>query len=176
MTDLSIHLCQAMPHKPLGVSDEFHTPDTPDDLYADVIRELDWSTGEIIQTLKELEILDNTIVIFMSDNGPWYGGSTGGLKGMKATTWEGGIRVPFIVHYQKEFASNTRVSVPCWSPDIYPTLLSLTGVEPSNENPLDGEDITEILKGNQYNNFVANTYPINFEGMTGLPCRVVAEV
>ncbi len=144
-----LHLCHAMPHKPLGVRDEFYTPDTPDDLYADVIRELDWSTGEIIKTLNEFEILDNTIVIFMSDNGPWYGGSTGGLKGMKATTWEGGIRVPFIVHYQKEFAANTSVSIPCWSPDIYPTLLALTGVEPSKENLLDGEDISEILKGNQ---------------------------
>ena len=144
-----LHLCHAMPHKPLGVRDEFYTPDTPEDLYADVIRELDWSTGEIIKTLKELEILENTIVIFMSDNGPWYGGSTGGLKGMKATTWEGGIRVPFIVHYQKEFAAGTSVNVPCWSPDIYPTLLALTGIEPSREIFLDGQDISEILKGNQ---------------------------
>ena len=144
-----LHLCHAMPHKPLGVRDEYFTPDTPEDLYADVIRELDWSTGEIIKTLKELEILDNTIVIFMSDNGPWYGGSTGGLKGMKATTWEGGIRVPFIVHYQKEFLANSRVSVPCWSPDIYPTLLALTGVHSSKENLLDGEDISQILRGKQ---------------------------
>ena len=113
------------------------------------VHDLLHGTGEIIRTLKDLEILEHTIVIFMSDNGPWYGGSTGGLKGMKATTWEGGIRVPFILHYKREFAANTRVSVPCWSPDIYPTLLALTGVEPSGENLLDGEDITEILKGNQ---------------------------
>ncbi len=144
-----LHLCHAMPHKPLAVTDEFYTPDTPDDLYADVIRELDWSVGEIVNTLKELEILENTIVIFMSDNGPWYGGSTGGLKGMKATTWEGGIRVPFIVHYPKEFPKNSKVNIPCWSPDIFPTLLSLTGVKPSKENVVDGQDITDILKGNQ---------------------------
>lgn len=144
-----LHLCHAMPHKPLAVRDEFYTPGTPNDLYADVIRELDWSTGEIMKTLRDLDLLDNTIVIFMSDNGPWYGGSTGGLKGMKATTWEGGIRVPFIVHYQKEFEPNTRVSVPCWSPDIFPTLLALTGVEAKKENKLDGEDLTEILKGRQ---------------------------
>ncbi len=76
-----LHLCHAMPHKPLAVSDDYFTPDTPDDLYADVIRELDWSVGEVISALKELGILENTIVIFMSDNGPWYGGSTGGFKG-----------------------------------------------------------------------------------------------
>ncbi len=143
-----LHLCHAMPHKPLAASDQFFTPETPDDLYADVIRELDWSVGEIMNTLKDLGILDNTIVIFMSDNGPWYGGSTGGLKGMKATTWEGGIRVPFIISYPEIFPENAKVEVPCWSPDIFPTLLSLTNISPSQQNILDGKDITEILKGN----------------------------
>jgi arylsulfatase A-like enzyme len=144
-----LHLCHTMPHKPLAVSDAFYTPETPDDLYADVIRELDWSVGEVISTLEKLEILDNTIVIFMSDNGPWYGGSTGGLKGMKATTWEGGIRVPFIMHYQKVFPKGSSVDVACWSPDIFPTLLALTGISPAEENILDGQDITGILKGEQ---------------------------
>ena len=144
-----LHLCHAMPHKPLAASDQFFTPETPDDLYADVIRELDWSVGEIINTLKDLGILGNTIVIFMSDNGPWYGGSTGGLKGMKATTWEGGIRVPFIISYAEVFPENVKVEVPCWSPDIFPTLLSLANISPLPQNILDGKDITEILKGNK---------------------------
>jgi arylsulfatase A-like enzyme len=79
----------------------------------DVIRELDWSVGEIMAKLKKLNLLENTIVIFMSDNGPWYGGSTGGLKGMKATTWEGGIRVPFIIRYPEIFPTkcNNRCSL-----------------------------------------------------------------
>lgn len=144
-----LHLCHAMPHKPLAASSRFYTPETPNDLYADVIRELDWSVGEIIKTLKRLKILDNTIVIFMSDNGPWYGGSTGGLKGMKATTWEGGIRVPFIISYPKVFPVNSKVEIPCWSPDILPTLLSLTNVTSNSKNILDGDDITEIIKGKQ---------------------------
>jgi arylsulfatase A-like enzyme len=144
-----LHLCHAMPHKPLAVSDAFYTPETPDDLYADVIRELDWSVGEVISTLEELDILDQTIVIFMSDNGPWYGGSTGGLKGMKATTWEGGIRVPFIMHYQKVFPKGSNVDVACWSPDIFPTLLALTGISPVEGNILDGQDISGILTGEQ---------------------------
>ncbi len=144
-----LHLCHAMPHKPLAASSRFYTPETPNDLYADVIRELDWSVGEIIKTLKRLKILDNTIVIFMSDNGPWYGGSTGGLKGMKATTWEGGIRVPFIISYPKVFPVNSKVEIPCWSPDIFPTLLSLTNVTSNSKNKLDGNDITEIIKGKQ---------------------------
>ncbi len=144
-----LHLCHAMPHKPLAVSDDFYTPDTPGDLYADVIRELDWSVGKIISTLEELKMLEHTIVIFMSDNGPWYGGSTGGLKGMKATTWEGGIRVPFIMHYPKEFPRGSQVDIPCWSPDVYPTLLALTGLSPVEGNTIDGQDISGILKGKQ---------------------------
>lgn len=144
-----LHLCHAMPHKPLAASERFYTPETPNDLYIDVIKELDWSVGEIIKSLEEQNMLDNTIVIFMSDNGPWYGGSTGGLKGMKATTWEGGIRVPFIIRYPKEFPENKKVNVPCWSPDIFPTLLSLTNIVPQKENPIDGQDITEIIKGKE---------------------------
>jgi len=83
----------------------------------------------------------------MSDNGPWYGGSSGGFKGMKATTWEGGIRVPFMVQYPKVLPENTSVDVPCWSPDIFPTVLALAGITPSKTNKLDGQNITEILQG-----------------------------
>lgn len=144
-----LHLCHAMPHKPLAASELFYTPETPDDLYADVMRELDWSVGAVMESLKNLDLLENTIVIFMSDNGPWYGGSTGGFKGMKATTWEGGIRVPFFIHYPKVFTQQKTIDVPCWSPDIFPTLLSITNIENSSNNTIDGEDITEILKGNQ---------------------------
>ncbi|MFY0626808.1 MAG: sulfatase-like hydrolase/transferase [Reichenbachiella sp.] len=141
-----LYLSHAMPHKPLAASEAFYTPDTPDDLYADVMRELDWSVGEVMNHLGKLDILDNTIVIFMSDNGPWFGGSSGGLKGMKATNWEGGIKVPFMIHYKKAFARSGKISVPCWSPDIYPTLLSLTQLSPP-ENKVDGEDITTMLQG-----------------------------
>jgi uncharacterized sulfatase len=144
-----LHLCHAMPHKPLAASEQFYTPETPNDLYADVMRELDWSVGEVLKSLKDNKILDNTIVIFMSDNGPWYGGSTGGFKGMKATTWEGGIRVPFFIQYPKIFKENKTIDVPCWSPDVFPTLLSLANIENTGNNILDGEDIMEILRGNQ---------------------------
>ena len=142
-----LHLCHAMPHKPLAASEAFYTPETKDDLYDDVIRELDWSVGQLVNRLSTLGMLDQTIFIFMSDNGPYYGGSTGGLKGMKATTWEGGIRVPFIVRYPPAFEANTLVDVPCWSPDILPTLLSLAGLGPLDGVILDGEDITRVLQG-----------------------------
>ncbi len=146
-----LHFCHAMPHKPLAASEDFYTPETKDDLYDDVIRELDWSVGEVVKKLSDLGILDNTILIFMSDNGPYYGGDAGGLKGMKATTWEGGIRVPFIIRYPKVFDANPELSVPCWSPDIFPTLISLANITPEKSNYLDGKDITDILNGEVLN-------------------------
>ena len=71
----------------------------PGRLYADVIKELDWSVGKVLARVKELKLEQNTIVLFMSDNGPWFGGSTGALRGMKARLWEGGIRVPMIAQW-----------------------------------------------------------------------------
>jgi arylsulfatase A-like enzyme len=145
-----LHLCHAMPHKPLAASRDFYTPGTRDDLYADVIRELDWSTGEILATLEELKILDRTIVIFMSDNGPSWGGNTGPLKGKKATNWEGGVRVPFIIRYPGTLPSGKVVETPCWSPDLFPTLLSMCGIEIPENLLIDGENIQEVLKGDQH--------------------------
>ena len=142
-----LYLPHAMPHKPLAASEEFYTPDTPDDLYADVIRELDGSVGTIRRTLEAAGILENTIFIFMSDNGPFYGGSTGGLKGKKGTAWEGGVRVPFIVRYPGEFPGGQVIKTPLWSLDIFPTLLELAGISLPDLITLDGENITEILQG-----------------------------
>ena len=145
-----LHLCQAMPHKPLAASPDFYTPETREDLYADVIRELDWSTGEIMNLLKELNILDRTIVIFMSDNGGSFGGNNGVLKGKKATNWEGGVRVPFIIRYPEILPSGTVVEAPCWSPDLFPTLLSMCGIDIPGDLYVDGQEILELLKGNEF--------------------------
>lgn len=145
-----LHLCHAMPHKPLAASEEFYTPQTADDLYNDVIRELDWSVNAVITELKAQGILDQTIVVFMSDNGASYGGNVMPLKGKKATNWEGGVRVPFMIRYPAVFPGGKNIETPCWSPDLFPTLLSLAGIAlPDNGRILDGEDITEILKGDK---------------------------
>jgi uncharacterized sulfatase len=138
-----------MPHKPLAASEKFYTSGPISDLYAAAIKELDWSTGMIIKELKDQKLLENTIVIFMSDNGPWYGGSTGGLKGMKATNWEGGTRVPFIIRFPQKLPGNRTVSVPCWSPDILPTIMRLAGIRTDPSIILDGQDITSIFLGVQ---------------------------
>ncbi len=146
-----LYLAHAMPHKPLAASAHFYSKGDHQELYNSVIRELDWSVGEVISKLKGLGILENTIVIFMSDNGPWYGGDTGGLKGMKATNWEGGTRVPFIIRYPLQFPKNKTVSTPCWSPDILPTLMKLTTIKTDPGIKLDGQDISAIIEGKSSN-------------------------
>ncbi|NEW81883.1 MAG: sulfatase-like hydrolase/transferase [Mariniphaga sp.] len=142
-----LYLAHAMPHKPLAASADFYSKGDHQELYNSVIRELDWSVGEVTNKLKELGILENTILIFMSDNGPWYGGNTGGFKGMKATNWEGGTRVPFIIRYPQQFPQGKTITTPCWSPDILPTIMKLSNIKTDSKIKLDGQNISAIIKG-----------------------------
>jgi arylsulfatase A-like enzyme len=142
-----LYLAHAMPHKPLAASSRFFTDGNSKELYESVIRELDWSTGEIRNTLKKLGILENTIIIFMSDNGPWYGGNTGGFKGMKANNWEGGIRVPCIARYPKALPKGKTITTPCSSLDIFPTLMALTQTKTKPNIKIDGQNILNIATG-----------------------------
>ncbi|MHC4732939.1 MAG: sulfatase-like hydrolase/transferase [Planctomycetota bacterium] len=136
-----------MPHKPLAASEDFYTPDTPDDLYADVIRELDWSVGQILDKLKQLSLDDNTLVIFTSDNGPWYGGSTGGLRGMKGKTWEGGLRVPMIACWPGKIPPGIVNNSIAGTIDVFPTILQIAGasVDKTRITIIDGKDIWPLL-------------------------------
>jgi arylsulfatase A-like enzyme len=146
-TPFFLYLAHAMPHKPLAASGAFYKDGNSKELYESVLKELDWSTGAIIERLEKLNLFNNTIVIFMSDNGPWFGGNTGGLKGMKANNWEGGIRVPFMMRYPKAVQKGSIATTPCWSLDIVPTLQHLTTLQQDPKIKLDGQNISAILKG-----------------------------
>jgi len=140
-----LYLAHAMPHKPLAASEDFYTPETPDDLYADVIRELDWSVGQILERVKRLGIDDNTLVLFTSDNGPWYGGSTGGLRGMKARTWEGGLRVPMIARWPGRIPAGVVNDSIAGTIDVFPAILEAAGVDLPKDRIIDGKDIWPLL-------------------------------
>ncbi len=141
-----LYLPHAMPHKPLAASEEFYTPETRDDLYSDVVRELDWSIGRVIDKLRELNLDRKTLVIFASDNGPTYGGSSGGLRGTKGATFEGGIRVPGIVWWPGTVPAGQVISNPCATLDLFPTICKLVGIDTAEFN-LDGFDIMPMLTG-----------------------------
>jgi uncharacterized sulfatase len=142
-----LYLPHAMPHKPLAASEEFYTPSTPGDLYADVIRELDWSVGQILQKLKDTGLEEKTLVLFLSDNGAWFGGSNGHLRGMKASTWDGGLRVPLIARWPGRIPPGRATKEPAVSVDIFPTLCRLAGADIPNDRPIDGEDLFPLLSG-----------------------------
>jgi len=141
-----LYLPHAMPHKPLAVSDNFYSPETRDDLYSDVISELDSSVGRLLATLKQLSLDEQTLVIFTSDNGPWYGGSTDGLRGMKGKTWEGGIRVPMIARMPGVVPQGVVSDSLAATIDLLPTLCKLAGVARPRDRVIDGQDIMPLWK------------------------------
>jgi uncharacterized sulfatase len=140
-----LYLPHAMPHKPLAASEEFYTPHTPGDLYADVIRELDWSVGRILARIRELGLDENTLVMFASDNGPWFGGSTAGLRAMKGSTFDGGIRVPLIARWPGRISSGRVNKELCASIDVFPTLCGLAGAAVPADRVIDGKDIFPLM-------------------------------
>ena len=139
-----VYLPHAMPHKPLAASEDFYKK-TETGLYGDVITELDWGVGKIIDKLNELGLDGKTLVLFTSDNGPWYGGSTGGLRGMKGRTWEGGTRVPLIAWWPGRVPAGHVSDQPAIIMDLYTTSLRAAGIEPPTDRVLDGKNIMPLL-------------------------------
>ncbi|GLR17413.1 sulfatase family protein [Portibacter lacus] len=145
-----LYLAHPQPHVPLFVSDKFKGK-SENGLYGDVMLELDWSVGEILQTLKELELDKNTLVIFTSDNGPWkaYGnhaGNSGIFREAKGTSWEGGHRTPFIVSFPGKISADEKIQTPFYAMDILPTVAKLTGAELPHLK-IDGLDVWDIWTG-----------------------------
>lgn len=139
-----------MPHVPLFVSEKFKGK-SKQGLYGDVIMELDWSVGQILETLKRLELDDETLVVFTSDNGPWlsYGnhaGSAGHLREGKGTTWEGGQRVPCVMRWPGQIPAGQVCDEFCTTMDLLPTIARLTGAE-LPEQKIDGHDIRPLIRG-----------------------------
>lgn len=141
-----LYFAHTMPHKPLACSEAFYKKSSAG-LYGDVIAELDASVGRVLAKLKELGLDENTLVIFTSDNGPWYGGSTGGLRGMKGTTWEGGYRVPCIVRWPGRVPSGQTLDAIATTPDLFPTALAAAGVAGPQDRIYDGRNLLPILSG-----------------------------
>lgn len=145
-----LYLAHAMPHVPLGVSDKFRGK-SEIGLWGDVMMELDWSVGEVLKALEEAGLAENTLVIFTSDNGPWanYGnhaGSSGGLREAKATTFNGGLRVPFVAYWKGTIDGGVVCNQLASNIDVLPTLAELAGA-PLPDHKIDGNSMTAVLKG-----------------------------
>lgn len=149
-----MYYASPFPHVPLYASANF-AGKSKRGLYGDVVEELDWSVGQILKKLKDLKLDKNTVVVFLSDNGPWLiknrldeaGGSAGPLYEAKGSTYEGGMRVPAIFWGPGIVKANTVSTAVATSMDILPTILNLAKVPLPKDRPLDGQDITELLNG-----------------------------
>ncbi len=140
-----LYFPHTFPHIPLAASSRFRGK-SPLGLYGDVVEELDWSVGEVLAALKQSGLDDSTLVMFSSDNGPWYQGSPGRLRGRKAMTWEGGHREPFIARWPGKIPAGKVCTGVATTMDILPTVAKLCEASLPGK-PLDGIDIWPLLSG-----------------------------
>lgn len=141
-----LYFAHAMPHKPLAPSEQ-HYQKSGAGLYGDVMAELDASVGAVLQALQKAGVEDRTLVFFTSDNGPWFGGSSGGLRGMKGSTFEGGFRVPLIARWPGQIPAGHISSQPAVMMDLFATILKAAGAAMPDDRVLDGRDLMPLLTG-----------------------------
>jgi uncharacterized sulfatase len=141
-----LYLAHAMPHIPIHASAEFRG-ESRGGLYGDAVQELDWSVGQVLDTLDDLGLSQNTLVVFSSDNGPWWQGSPGYARGRKLLWFEGGFRVPFLARWPGVIPAGTSSAEMSMNFDLFPTCLGLAGVPLPADRLIDGRDILPLLQG-----------------------------
>ncbi|MFP6691729.1 MAG: sulfatase [Pirellulales bacterium] len=144
-----LYLAHSMPHVPLFASKDF-LGTSRRGLYGDVIEEIDWSVGQVLDTLRDEGLAEKTLVFFCSDNGPWlifndHGGSAGLLRDGKGSTWDGGMREPTIAWWPGKIKAGSVSHQVASTMDIFATAQRLVGVEPPSDRTLDGFDLSPVL-------------------------------
>lgn len=146
-----LYLAENMPHTIIGASDAFRGK-SKRGLYGDVIEEIDWNVGRILDTIKECGLDEKTYVVFTSDNGPWLikkemGGSALPLRNGKGSAWEGGYRVPCIMRAPGHIPAGKKCNELIASIDIMPTFARLAGAEVPTDRAIDGKDQSSLVSG-----------------------------
>ena len=156
-----VYIPHTMPHTRLDASEKFRGK-SKRGLYGDVIEEIDFNVGRILDTLDELKLTENTYVLFTSDNGPWliknknhadghlpsdHGGSAGPLRSGKVSTFEGGVRVPAILRAPGRVPAGVTCDLIATTMDIMPTFAALAGAEMPEDRVIDGDDIRHLFHG-----------------------------
>lgn len=151
-TPFFLYLAHTMPHIPIYASEQFRGK-SEGGLYGDVIEEIDWSVGQIVSALEKSGVLENTLLIFTSDNGPWlsygnHGGSAGELRGGKFDIFEGGFRVPCVMQWPGTIPGGETCNALVSTMDLLPTLCRITGAL-LPEKEIDGLDVYPLLTGDE---------------------------
>ncbi|TDE48460.1 arylsulfatase [Nonomuraea mesophila] len=139
-----LYLAHTMPHAPLSVEPEFAGRSAGGD-YGDAVEAVDHHLGVLLGELDRLGIRQDTMVIFTSDNGPWYVGGTGPFSGRKAETYEGGVRVPFVLSWPGTVPAGLTYAEPACMVDVLPTLAAITGARLRDDRVIDGTDLSAAL-------------------------------
>jgi arylsulfatase A len=149
-TPFFLYLPHPMVHVPLYAGDEFRGK-SGKGIFADVMMEIDWSVGQVLDAIHAIGADENTLVVFTSDNGPWlsYGthaGSAGRLREGKGTMFEGGYREPTIMRWKGKIPAGSKTDMLCSTIDLLPTVAHLIGAE-LPEQKIDGKDIRPVMFG-----------------------------
>lgn len=183
-----LYLAHNMPHVPLFVSDK-HAGKSFRGLYGDVMMEVDWSVGKIIDHLEKLGLAKNTLVIFTSDNGPWLqygidGGSSGPFRAGKGTVYEGGLRVPAIFRWPGKILPGQVTGAMAGNLDLLPTLAGLAGVKVPADRKIDGCDLWPVLGGSStrsphdFFHYMAGSHPneVNYLGIRNEQWKLLVNI
>lgn len=146
-----LYVAQTMPHVPLYVSDKFKGK-SAQGMFGDVVMEIDWSVGQILDALNRYQLADRTLVIFTSDNGPWliygnHGGSARPLREGKLTSFDGGVREPCVMRWPGHIPADTVCDEPVMTIDLLPTIARLAGADVPGDRVIDGRDIWPLMAG-----------------------------
>ena len=141
-----LYYASPFPHWPAQVSEDF-AGSSQAGTYGDCMQEIDWSVGQIVEKLEEEGLRDDTLIIFSSDNGPWYEGATGGQRGRKASKYNGGSHVPLIASMPGTLPAGKEEDSLMSGLDNFPTVLSMLGIDLPQDRVIDGMDMWSAWKG-----------------------------
>ena len=162
-----LYLAHTFPHIPLYASDAFRGKSNAGE-YGDAVEEIDWSTGQIVNTLRQLDLLDNTLILFTSDNGAWWEGSNGSFRGAKGSTWDGGYRVGLIAALPGRIQAGLSSDALSANIDLLPTIAAATGTALPDELALDGKNLLPLMSGDEDRSPHKYFYYFNNEELAGI--------
>jgi uncharacterized sulfatase len=139
-------LAHTMVHEPLHASQAFRGKSAAG-LYGDAVEELDWSVGQVMQTLAAQGLEEKTLLVFTSDNGPWWQGNPGPLRGRKNNVLEGGFRVPFVAQWPDRLPAGQVTNERAVNFDLFVTCLAIAGVPLPDDRVIDGKNLLPVLQG-----------------------------
>jgi len=141
-----LYLAHPMPHEPIHASEKFRGR-SAGGLYGDAIEEIDWSVGQILETIKRLDLDESTLIFFTSDNGPWWQGNPGLMRGRKILPFEGGFKVPLIARWPGVIPPGIVRHEMSMNFDLFVTCLNVAGITPPTDRAIEGINILPLLKG-----------------------------